>query len=82
MALWCFHMLPESHWKCGPCGSRRDESQLRLGLSRDLSIPLTPESVEIEETDAARGLLGPGHAHAWKFAQGTDGGGPLVFGVI
>ena len=77
-----FFMHPESYWRCGPCGSGRDDSQWRFGFTADRSIPLSLKSTEIRESDAARGLFGPGHAHSWTFANGRQSAGFLAEGYI
>ena len=77
-----FVFEPYSTWACGDCGSRRRESQMRVGPSRDCSIPLAPMRERIDETDAARLLLGPGHEHRWTFAQGADGYVFIRWGLI
>jgi hypothetical protein len=77
-----FLFEPHSTYRCGICGSTKKESQMRIGPDRKVSIPLGPHMVSTETTDAATGLLGPGHLHRWTFSQGSDGYMVMRWGLI
>jgi hypothetical protein len=66
-----FHYKERDSYRCQICWSRMDRLQWRLGLWGSFSVPLTPSWERITETRFFHDFLSSGHAHAWKFAQGS-----------
>ena len=66
---------------CPECGSTRRVSQVHFGVEESSAVPLSPVFERIVETEAARGLLGPGHEHRWEWRDGRAGGRFLLSGT-
>lgn len=71
IAALVLHYKERNSYSCQLCSSQKDVFQWRVGWWMGASVPLTPRWERVRESHFLHDFFPTGHAHDWKFAQGS-----------